>query len=62
MWPKRSTNSGQRAGSRRNYDGEKKIALPKEIKAKHCSAGVSPQFGRMNFVEEYPIIQSHATG
>jgi hypothetical protein len=25
--------------------GERKIALPKEIKAKHCRAGVSHQFG-----------------
>jgi hypothetical protein len=29
------------------------------IKAKHCRAGVSHQFGRMNLVEEYLVIQGH---
>jgi hypothetical protein len=31
----------------------------KEIKAKHCRAGVSHQFGRINLVEEYLVIQGH---
>jgi hypothetical protein len=50
---------GNERGNHRNYDGERKIVPPKEIKAKHCRAGVSHQFGRMNLVEEYPVIQGH---
>jgi hypothetical protein len=50
---------GNERGNHRDSDGERKIAPPKEIKAKRCRAGVSHQFGRMNLVEEYPVIQGH---
>ena len=40
---------GDEWGNHRNYDGERKIAPPKKVKAKHGRAGVSQQFGRMNF-------------
>ncbi|MGB6441607.1 MAG: hypothetical protein WBE89_20300, partial [Methyloceanibacter sp.] len=37
-------SSGNERGDHPNYDGERKVAPPKEIKAKHCRSGVTHQF------------------